>query len=154
MHVRKCQYMRVHVCVCVVSSQGQPQLQCLETFAGARSICRGFDRLGFRSKSFEILDRDTTENWCGRVGFLHLLAALLMMQLGGLLWMAPVCTTWVWLSRATYGRHFTDAEGWTRIPKVQAANCMLSRRKHVASEGRGELQRCRLPVLVESGRWL
>ena len=50
------------------------------------------------------LRRDERHNVLQPVGLITLLALVMRLRPGALLWMAPVCSTWVWVSRGTTGR--------------------------------------------------
>ncbi len=41
---------------------------------------------------------------CFKVGFLAAVATILRVHMNGLVWLAPPCSTWVWMSRHSTGR--------------------------------------------------
>ena len=47
-------------------------------------------------------------------GFAIALRAVLKLRAGGIFWAAPPCGTWVWVSRASTGRHVrTEGSSWS-----------------------------------------
>ena len=73
------------------------------SFAGEMSVSRGLTAMGYTGASMD-LRRDKRHNVLQPVGLITLLALVMRLRPGALLWMAPVCSTWVWMSRGTTGR--------------------------------------------------
>lgn len=104
------------------------EVNAVEFFAGCKSICRGFRSLGFSAASFEITDRPQYEDFLSGIGFAYGLALVMrLFQTAGLAWLAPVCSSWVWINRYTAGRSRSDPLGFRWRGHVAAANEMVSR---------------------------
>ena len=55
------------------------------------------------------------------------LQGLRHMADGGLAWFAPLCSTWIWLSRGSTRRSYLNPRGARRYRKVREANKMARR---------------------------
>jgi hypothetical protein len=96
-----------------------------ELFAGEAAVSRGFAALGCTGCALDVrfsADHDLLSP----TGFLTALRAVLRVQQGGLLWAAPPCSTWVWLSRASTGRD-KRVEGDAHNDYVQGQNALVCR---------------------------
>lgn len=100
-------------------------LDFVEVFAGDQSISRGMRMLGYRGLS---LDQryDPSHNVLCPVGLMVLLHAVLNVRPGGVLWAAPPCSTWVWMSRFSSGRYLHVA-GDPRSEYVRGQNALVER---------------------------
>ena len=78
-------------------------LDFVEVFAGEMAVPKALLAMGKAGASMG-LRRDKLHNLLQPVGLITLLALVMRLRPGGLLWMAPVCSTWVWVSRGTTGR--------------------------------------------------
>ena len=99
-----------------------------ELFAGMCSVTMGLKRAGLVSIAFEknmspLMDLLTPQGFC--------LAISLVLRMGiggrGLLWLAPVCSTWIFLSTGTTLRSKINPSGDTSLRCVREANTMTSR---------------------------
>lgn len=70
----------------------------LEFWAGVGSIARAARRRGMRAETIDKDHGSETNNLLTSKGFLHAINLVLRLKIGGLLWMAPVCSSFVWLS--------------------------------------------------------
>ena len=70
----------------------------LEFWAGVSSIAREARAQGLNSAAVELSAGGVLNNLLGPEGFSHAVGLVLRLRPGGLLWMAPVCSSFVWLS--------------------------------------------------------
>ena len=85
---------------------GETELRCdefAEFFAGVQSItggfrCHGFTGVAFDTKYGPQCDFLTINAFAAAV------LAILKIRCGGVLWVAPPCSSWVWMSRSSTGR--------------------------------------------------
>ena len=71
--------------------------------------------------------RWATEDMCSPQGFALCVAMVMSLKGNGLLWLATVCSTWVFMCRGTSQRSKIDPLGRTELPCVRSANLMVSR---------------------------
>ena len=60
-------------------------------------------------------------------GFCHLLCLLLRMPVGAILWMAPVCSSFVWISASVTRRSRAFPCGRRGVLSVEVGNLLLTR---------------------------
>ena len=106
-------------------TQEGPPLDFAEVFAGNGAVHRALHVLGYRGQA---MDRDycADHDVLRPSGLLVLLSTCLDLKPGGILWAAPPCSTWVFLSRATTGRHVL-IEGDTLSHNVVSQNALVER---------------------------
>ena len=78
-------------------------LDFLEVFSGEQSVSNGLRHLGFHGLSVDYLDNpfyDVAQPG----GFLMCVRAVLCMKVGALLFLAPPCATWIWITRHSTSR--------------------------------------------------
>ncbi len=100
-------------------------LDFVEVFAGEQSISKGLRLLGMRGLSMDgriSVDHDVLTP----VGFLALLRGVMRLRPGGLLWAAPPCSTWIFLSRHSTMRH-VDVAGNPDSFYVRSQNALVCR---------------------------
>ena len=97
----------------------------VETFAGDQAVTSGLRLLGYRIIPFDIR-LDASHNLLCRVGFLAVLAAIMRTSRRGILWLAPPCSSWVWMSRHSTGRN-RGALGNQENENVVRQNHLVSR---------------------------
>ena len=101
-------------------------LDCLELFAGKYRLTAAVQDAGFTALPFDkVLDPE--QNVLCEGGFELAFRLLLRVRPGGLLWAAPECKTWVFVSRSTYKRSNSNPGGDQGSWKVVAANKLVSR---------------------------
>ena len=76
----------------------------LEMFAGVKAICKAFNGMGMNFSSFEIQD-SPDQDVCSLRGFVLAAALILQCLPDGVVWFATVCSTWVFMSKSSTGRH-------------------------------------------------
>lgn len=109
-------------------------ITCVEVFAGQQRICKAFRRAGHAALPFD-LDIDKAMDILTDDGFVQIIAIMLQLQQPGpegllqpgLLWLAPVCSSWIFINRATSGRSQLLPLGDEAKPYVREANLMVSR---------------------------
>ena len=98
-------------------------LYMLEVFAGVGNIAKAFVARGMPALAFDrTYESETTEDVLHEKGLHKCLAMLIRVREKGLVWMAPQCSTWVWVSRFTYKRSAKQPLGDETHPDVQEAN--------------------------------
>ena len=101
-------------------------LDCVEYFAGCRSITRAMAALGYRAMPFE-LNLSRRMNMETDIGFALALMMLLRLKSTGLLWLAPVCSSWIWMNLGTSKRNKIAIFGDQTHNYVRAANLQVAR---------------------------
>ncbi len=109
----------------VHDAPGEPYLDFAECFAGHGAVHRALAGLGYTGRA---LDREycAGHDVLKPVGFLCLMSTCLELKPGGVLWAAPPCSTWVWLSRHSTGRD-VQVEGDTTREAVVSQNALVER---------------------------
>ena len=102
-------------------------LDFVELFAGDHAVSRGLRALGYKGVTFDNRTIDARQDILTPVGFLTALAACQRLRPDGVLFAAPVCSTWVFMSRATTERDITLAGAWASSAHVKAHNAMAAR---------------------------
>ena len=101
----------------------------LEFFSGDESISKGMRLYGYSGLSFD-LRRCVDHNFLIPCGFLAALSACMRVRRGGLVWWAPPCSSWVFMSRSSTGRA-VSVEGNPFNEAVQAQNILVRRLVHL-----------------------
>lgn len=101
-------------------------LQVVELFAGTYNLCKSCNARGFVAMPFDKRIR-AEENILDHYGFQLALQYTLRLQEGGLLWAGVECSTWVFMSRATFLRSAKCPQGDTGNYHVRLANTMAER---------------------------
>jgi hypothetical protein len=104
----------------------EPSVDTVEFFAGEGAVTGAFRFLGYRSYPFEVKHDHVVEDLNSRSGFAFALSLVLNCKPGGCIWMGVVCSTWVFMFRASTGQGENRVLGNpTRC--VLAGNRMVSR---------------------------
>ncbi len=106
---------------------GSCKLIMVEMFCGVAAISRAFSAAGFPSMGYDFLKDPLMNNILSPAGFLHAIAMVASLDpVGGFLWQATVCSTWVWISQGSTGR---SAQFPLGVPcrSTLEANCMVAR---------------------------
>ena len=101
----------------------------VEVFSGMESVSNGLRAFGMVGVSIDKKHRDL-ENFLTPPGFLYCLTAVMRLKAGGLLFLAPPCSTWVFFSCSSTGRR-TDAPMGAGTMLVKTQNRLVSRLCHV-----------------------
>lgn len=96
-----------------------------EAFAGDHAWSRGMQFMGFEGRTFDM--RFTpAHNFMKPVGFVALVATVMAMHKGAVLWLGTPCSTWVWMSRHSTGRGETILGNCTSA-YIRAQNALIGR---------------------------
>ncbi len=101
------------------------ELDFAELFAGKGAVHRHLMDLGYRGKAMDrehCVDHDLLQPM-GMVVATRIAASI---RPGGVLWLAPPCSSWVWISRGSTGRNVT-AVGDYALPAVLQHNALVER---------------------------
>ena len=99
-------------------------LDFVELFAGDGAISKGMRLLGLKGASLD-LRANPDHDFLSPTGLIAAMVAVLEVREGGVLWAAPPCSTWVWMSRHSTGRHL-DVRG-SGTPYVRSQNALVER---------------------------
>ena len=101
-------------------------LHSLELFAGKAEISHACSRLGFKSVAYDKSYSDTLINdLVATIGFKRAMELAARVRPHGMVWAAPVCSSWVWISRSGSGRSSADAAGHLHVPRIRHSNKMV-----------------------------
>ena len=99
----------------------------LEMFCGVAAITRAFTEAGYPSMGYDYLKDPVTNNVLSSAGFACALSLTLSLDpMAGFLWLATVCSTWVWISSSSTGRTVDYPLG-VPCESTASANCMVAR---------------------------
>jgi hypothetical protein len=145
------------LCLLLFSIPGdflEPVFDMVELFAGDHAITKALWSAGRLCIPFDVLHDSVLYDILGDIGFIHALLLVLSlrvgslrahahtlscvlsimtcmgmdMQTGGCCWMAPVCSSWTFMNKATSGRHISKPLGRCGLHDyVHEANVMVSR---------------------------
>ena len=103
-------------------------LDSVELFAGEAAITVSAQQLGMHSVAYDKSYSESSINdLCSRKGFRRALQLVMRIKQHGSLWGAPVCSSWVWISRGEGGRSTTCPAGnHTTDPRIAHANRMVT----------------------------
>lgn len=96
----------------------------IECMAGKRELSSALEREDFRVLSLDVkyhLSHDVSS----AVGLRKLMVGLRFLRVGGLLWMAPTCKSWIWMTRGLTQRSVDNPAGDSSCPMVSLANKLL-----------------------------
>ena len=112
------------------TGQGTTWLSAVEIFSGVGSIARGFRHFGFDSIPVDAkyaTSPPDLHDILSPVGLCFILGLLLRLRPGSALWLAPVCSTWLWCSRSKTLRCWTLPHGCEDTAGVWEANVAVAR---------------------------
>ena len=98
-----------------------------EDFAGDHEVTRAAWDAGLGAAPFEITIGGAAQNMCSSVGFSNCIAQTCKTKCGGGKLSAPVCSTWVFMSRGSTGRSKNLPLGDRTRSCVRNANIMVAR---------------------------
>ena len=101
-------------------------LDFIEVFAGEAAVTKAFRAMGHVGGCMDLC-RDERHNVLQPIGLMTLLGLVMRLRPRGLLWLAPVCSTWVFMSRGSTGRHESIAGRWDSSPYILAQNALSCR---------------------------
>jgi hypothetical protein len=103
----------------------------VEVFSGVGSIMGAAVGQGFQAAAFDKCrvpgqtdgPGPLSEDLCTEAGFLSAVALVATLRVGGLLWLAPVCASWIWLNlKRTMRRSDNQYWGDTTYDPVRIGN--------------------------------
>ena len=106
---------------------GDAPLDCLEFFAGVESIVHGFRSCGLAAYGYERLKDTLCMDILSSLGFIWAIELCFKCRPGGFAHFAPVCSSWVWMSRSSTKRSDCSPMGNEGFHNVSLANKMVSR---------------------------
>lgn len=110
-------------------------LTVVELWCGVMSIVSAARAHGFEAEGYDInripgiTDDETSEkseNIIGRTGFHNAVALVMRLRPQGLLWMAPVCSSWTFANSSNTGRKKSNIEGCLEYRAVKEGNAMAT----------------------------
>ena len=128
----KMQVFGITLAMALAMQPAVQDLACVELWAGVQSISRAARAAGMKSEAMDInrIPGETDkrglmcENILTKEGFNNALSAVLRPQPQGLLWMAPVCSSWVWMNSSNCQRSKRNPAGNTAYGPVKDGNKM------------------------------
>ena len=111
-------------------------LQSVEFFAGDKAYTNAKAKLGYMAVGFEIKDDPTMMDFMSPLGFLYAISLCCQLKPASQSISAPVCSSWVWMSRGSTGRTRYNPLGNRWVQCVRTGNAMVSK----------SLQLCRRPT--------
>ena len=119
------QLLLVFISLLPAIDNGSPRLTYVELFAGDSAWSAGTRLFGYVGKSVDI-NIDSSHDFMQPSGFLIALALVMGAHVGAILHAGCPCSTWVYMSRFTTGRHI-DIMGDVGKMNVVQANAMVAR---------------------------
>ena len=110
-------------------------LSVVELWSGVGSIAKAAECAGYQQFAMDkdripgvtdVDESDATENIMTKAGFMKALGAVLQLKKGGLLWMAPVCSSFVFMNSSNCKRSILRPQGNTAYAPVREGNFMAS----------------------------
>lgn len=98
----------------------------VEMFAGDKAVTKGLRLLGYHGDAIDVRF-DSRHDLLTPTGFLLAIALVWGTAKFGVLWLAPPCSTWVWLSRSSTGRRPHRPAGDEHKENVMRQNMLVGR---------------------------
>ena len=105
---------------------GVEPLKCADIFSGTGNMAAAFGAFGMLSSTFEKQNDPEGQDVTTDKGMGILLYMIARVEPGGIVWLGPPCSSWVWLSRSTTKRSASKVEGDTTVPSVAEANAIAN----------------------------
>jgi hypothetical protein len=105
-------------------------------FAGEQSVTKGLRLVGYKGDPVDVR-LNSNHDLLTPCGFLVAITMIFSVCKGGLVWIAPPCSTWVWMSRSSTGRS-DKSHGTLGDPdnlNVQRQNILVVGEAKVSGEG-------------------
>ena len=97
-------------------------LQAVEVFSGVGNMAAAFNAFGLPASTFEKEHGGESEDVLSDAGLGKLLFTVARVATGGLVWLGPPCSSWIWLSRRSTKRKKSDVQGDATVASVAEAN--------------------------------
>ena len=98
-----------------------PRLQCLVVFAGKATLTRALGESGLQTVAYDPRV-DPAHDVLTEQGLVFLLEQLVRLESGGMVWIAPPCSSWIWRSRGVSQRSVASPDGDVTNAEVKSAN--------------------------------
>lgn len=105
-------------------------LDSVEFFSGGQAgeaVTKGMLFFGLKAVGIEIQKNARFHDFTTAEGFAFSLSVVFRLTPGGICFLAPVCSNWIWLVRSVSGRCSAYPLGYYWIPEVEWSNSMVSR---------------------------
>jgi len=102
-------------------------LQFVEYFAGSCTVTRHLQAQGYQGVPYDKLFNNVLQNVLCYKGFCFAMWLACMVDSAGIVFLAPVCSSWVWVCRSGSGRCAAFPLGDTSKRFVRHGNAMVSR---------------------------
>ncbi len=99
-------------------------LHCVEMWAGEGRVAVAAAEQGYSSDTVEIREDPANQDLTTKAGFEYAVGLVLRLAKGGLLMMAPVCSSWVFANVSNTKRSKTNPSGDLTYPPVLAGSVM------------------------------
>ena len=96
-----------------------------ELFAGKGAVSSSLGALGYQGRALD-RERQAEADVLTPIGFLLALRMALSIHAGGVMWLAPPCSSWVFLARHSTGRHLA-VQGDVTLANTVVQNAMAER---------------------------
>ena len=103
------------------------EYDCAEFFSGVGNVGGSFVERGYMAALYDIERSRDFEDLTKPEGFLTAMATTIKCKPGALAHWATVCSSWVWVCRATTKRSMLNPKGDTRHQFVTDGNVMVAR---------------------------
>ena len=101
---------------------------CVEYFAGGAQVTKNMQSRGKSCFAYDIKYDAVMQDMCSPIGFL--LAMVLARRVkpkAGLIWLGTVCSSWVWIAKASTARTFAQPRGDDTLLSVREGNIQAAR---------------------------
>ena len=120
-------FFEVLMCLQACGAVADQGLVMFEMFCGVAAISRAFADSGLPAMGYDYLKDPLMNDILAPAGFLHAVTMVLALDpTAGFLWLATVCSSWVWMSHGSTGRCVAFPLGMP-CASVNDANTMVAR---------------------------
>ena len=98
-----------------------------EYYAGQAEVTKALCRRGYDVYAYDIKYLSDLMDMCNPLGFLYAIVLCLRVRSHGICWFGTVCSSWVWIAKATTMRTLSRPRGDTRVPVVVEGNMQCTR---------------------------
>ena len=112
------------VALSFLADNDKPRIQALSIFDGTGGMSSAFFEVGWLTSSFEISRDPILQDVLSLQGTQAVLQAIMRMPMDALVWLAPPCGSWGWLSRSKSRRSSASPEGNINDSWVHANNLL------------------------------
>ena len=102
-------------------------LDCVELFSGVGQITSKFTQSGLAALGYDIVNDKSNHDLCSVQGFVFALICVMRLSTDGLAWFATVCSSWIWLARASTSRTTGRPLGFNDTQSTIEGNMQVAR---------------------------